>query len=83
MCGALSALRCLIFRFPPALKTLTTFSSSPHLSLKSPTVKHDSPNLHRITPLFSAPVSEMKAFLCRQTSVSPFSVPGPGLCCSS
>ncbi|KAK2903899.1 hypothetical protein Q8A73_010556 [Channa argus] len=34
----------------------------------SPTVKHDSMNLHHITRLFSSPVCEMKAFLCRQIS---------------
>ena len=62
----------LIFPFPPALTTLTTFSYSSRLSLKSPTVKHDSPDLYNITPLFSFPVSELKAFLRRQTSVSPF-----------
>lgn len=37
-----------------------------------PTVKHDSLNLHHITPLLSSPVCKMKAFLFRQTSASPF-----------
>lgn len=72
-CVAPSTFCCLIFNFFPssALETLTTFSNSPHLSLQSPPLWNmTAQNLHHITPLFSSPVSQMKAFLCRQTSES-------------
>lgn len=61
---------CLIFHFSLHWK-LSLLLAILLICLSSPpTVKHDRANLHHITPLFSSPVSKMKAFLCRQNSES-------------
>lgn len=62
-----------VFIFVPPLKTLATFSYSPHLSLRRPHPPlRDMTAWTYTTSLVSSPVSEMKAFLCRQTSLTPF-----------